>query len=76
MQRLFTGLQPSGSLHIGNYLGAVKGMLALQADPAYETYYMVADLHALMGEYENPANLRGYSLKMVESNLLNEFEKR
>ncbi len=39
-------------LHIGNYLGAVKGFLALQDDPMYETFYMVADLHALTTPYD------------------------
>ncbi len=37
---------------MGNYLGAVKGMLALQGDPLYETYFMVADLHALTTPYD------------------------
>ena len=50
--RILSGIRSSGRLHIGNYLGAVKGMLALQADPAYETYYMVADLHALTTPYD------------------------
>ena len=51
-QRILSGIRSSGRLHIGNYLGAVKGMLALQSDPAYETYYMVADLHALTTPYD------------------------
>ncbi|MEK7155062.1 MAG: tryptophan--tRNA ligase [Patescibacteria group bacterium] len=50
-QRILSGIRSSGRLHIGNYLGAVKGMLALQSDSAYETYYMVADLHALTTPY-------------------------
>lgn len=50
--RILSGIRSSGRLHIGNYLGAVKGMLALQNDPAYETYYMVADLHALTTPYD------------------------
>src|SRR3989344_2138316 len=45
MKRLLTGIQPSGALHIGNYLGAVKQIVKLQGD--YETYVMIADLHAL-----------------------------
>lgn len=51
-KRILSGIRSSGRLHIGNYLGAVKGMLALQNDPAYETYYMVADLHALTTPYD------------------------
>jgi len=37
---------------LGNYLGAVKGMLALQDDPDYETFYMVADAHTLTTPYD------------------------
>lgn len=38
---------------MGNYLGAVKGMLALQKDPKYETFYMVADLHSITTPYDS-----------------------
>jgi tryptophanyl-tRNA synthetase len=51
-QRILSGIRASGMLHLGNYLGAVKGMLALQDDPQYETFYMVADLHALTTPYD------------------------
>ena len=46
-KRVLSGIRASGRLHLGNYLGAVKGMLELQNNPEYETFYMVADLHAL-----------------------------
>ncbi|RJR29441.1 tryptophan--tRNA ligase [Candidatus Microgenomates bacterium] len=46
-QRILSGITPSGSaLHIGNYFGAVKPQIELQ-DKEYETYYFIADLHAL-----------------------------
>lgn len=45
MQRLFTGLQPSGSLHIGNYFGALKPMAELCR--SHDGMLMVADYHAL-----------------------------
>lgn len=44
-QRAFTGLQPSGTLHIGNYFGAIKPLIELTEN--YETFLMVADYHAL-----------------------------
>ncbi len=44
-KRLFTGLQPSGTLHIGNYFGSLKPFLDIYED--YESFLMVADLHAL-----------------------------
>ena len=47
-KRILSGITPSGSsLHIGNYFGAVKPQIELQDNPEYQTYYFVADLHAL-----------------------------
>ncbi len=51
-KRVLSGIRATNLLHIGNYLGAVKGMLELQNDPAYETLYMVADLHAITTPYD------------------------
>jgi tryptophanyl-tRNA synthetase len=45
MQRLLTGLQPSGALHIGNYFGALKPFADMYGE--YESYLMVVDYHAL-----------------------------
>ncbi len=44
-QRIFSGIMPSGNLHLGNFLGALKNWVALQ--DAYENYYCIVDLHAL-----------------------------
>ena len=44
-KRLFTGLQPSGTLHIGNYFGALKPFKDISGE--YESFLMIADLHAL-----------------------------
>ncbi len=51
-KRVLSGIRATGRLHIGNYLGAVKGMLKLQEDPSYETLYMVADLHSTTTPFE------------------------
>lgn len=51
-KRVLSGIRSTGRLHLGNYLGAVKGMLALQDNPEYETFYMVADLHAVTTPYK------------------------
>jgi tryptophanyl-tRNA synthetase len=51
-KRVLSGIRATGRLHLGNYLGAIKGMLALQDDPEYETLYMVADMHALTTPYD------------------------
>lgn len=51
-KRTLSGIRATGRLHLGNYLGAVKGMIALQDMPEYETFYMVADMHAINQEYD------------------------
>jgi tryptophanyl-tRNA synthetase len=50
-KRVLSGIRASGRLHLGNYLGAIKGMLALQDSDEYETIYMVADIHAITTPY-------------------------
>ena len=51
MPRIFSGIQPSGELHIGNWLGAVQNWVNLQK--SYETLICVVDLHAITGKYEH-----------------------
>ncbi len=63
MGRVLSGMRPTGPLHLGHLLGALDNWKALQE--AHECFFMVADLHALMGEYENPAQLRSFSRQMV-----------
>jgi tryptophanyl-tRNA synthetase len=53
--RVFSGVQPSGNLHIGNYLGALKNWVKIQYD--YESIFCIVDLHAVT-VYQNPAELR------------------
>jgi tryptophanyl-tRNA synthetase len=50
MPRIFSGIQPSGELHIGNWLGAVQNWVTLQA--SYDCIYCVVDLHAITGKYD------------------------
>jgi tryptophanyl-tRNA synthetase len=63
-KRVLSGIRATGRLHLGNYLGAVKGMLALQNNPDYETYYMVADLHSINAPYE-PRDLAKQAREVV-----------
>jgi len=51
-KRVFSGTRATGRLHIGNYLGAIKGYLELQNNPEYETIYMVMDLHAITTPFD------------------------
>jgi tryptophanyl-tRNA synthetase len=53
MARIFSGIQPSGELHIGNYLGAVKNWVQLQHQ--FESFFCVVNYHAITGSYEPPA---------------------
>lgn len=50
-KRVLSGIRATGRLHLGNYLGAVKGMIELQDDPEFDTLYMVADVHTLTTPY-------------------------
>jgi tryptophanyl-tRNA synthetase len=50
MPRIFSGIQPSGELHVGNWLGAVQNWVTLQL--SYDCIYCVVDLHAITGKYE------------------------
>ena len=55
MNRIFSGIQPTGNLHLGNYLGAIRNWVALQND--YECIFCIVDLHALTLP-QDPAELR------------------
>ncbi|HLM83963.1 MAG TPA: tryptophan--tRNA ligase [Candidatus Bathyarchaeia archaeon] len=61
--RIFSGIQPSGMLHIGNYLGAVKNWIDLQEK--YESVFCVVDLHAITVP-QNPAELRQKTLELAK----------
>jgi tryptophanyl-tRNA synthetase len=62
METVFSGIQPSGELHLGNYLGAVRSWVALQEK--YRCFFCIVDLHALTQEY-SPAELPGRTLEMA-----------
>jgi len=53
--RILSGVQPTGNLHLGNYLGAIKNFVKLQKD--YECYFMLADLHSIT-VFQDPKQLR------------------
>ena len=54
MKRIFSGVQPTGNLHLGNYLGAIRNWVRLQAD--YDCIFCVVDLHAIT-QWQEPAEL-------------------
>ena len=55
MQRIFSGIQPTGNLHLGNYLGAIQNWVRLQEN--FECIFCVVDLHAIT-VWQDPAELR------------------
>jgi len=61
-KRILSGAQPTGRLHLGNYLGALKNWVALQDD--YEAYYCVVNLHAITLP-QDPATLRQATLDLA-----------
>jgi len=46
-KKIFSGVQPTGNLHLGNYLGAIKNFVKLGNDPNNDCIYCVVDLHAI-----------------------------
>jgi tryptophanyl-tRNA synthetase len=62
-QRIFSGVQPTGSPHIGNYLGAFRNWAALQ--DSYDAIYCIVDLHAMTIDYD-PAELEKARLETAK----------
>src|SRR6201997_4882615 len=58
--RVFSGVQPTGNLHIGNYLGALKNWVEIQGN--YESIFGIVDLHAIT-VYQEPGELRAKILE-------------
>ena len=61
---VFSGVQPTGNLHLGNYLGALKNFVSLQKE--MNCIYCVVDLHAIT-TFQNPKNLRDNILETTAS---------
>ncbi len=59
---MLSGIQPSGDLHLGNYLGAIKNWVARTDE--FENYYFMADLHTITVR-QNPADLRRRTLEQL-----------
>lgn len=70
-KRILSGNRPTGPLHLGNYLGAVKNWVQLQDD--YDCFFMIADWHALTSDYADtsklPQNTRAVLLDWIGAGL-------
>ena len=62
-KRIFSGVQPSGNLHIGNYLGAIRNWVELQNE--YESIFCVVDLHAITVP-QDPETLRKKTIEIAK----------
>lgn len=62
-KRIFSGIQPSGNLHIGNYLGAIKNWVKLQDE--FESIFCVVDMHAITVS-QNPEELRKKTIEIAK----------
>lgn len=62
MARIFSGIQPSGELHVGNYFGALTNWSELQEEN--DCIYSIVDLHAITSDYD-PENLRDKSVDLA-----------
>jgi tryptophanyl-tRNA synthetase len=63
-KRVLSGMRPTGRLHLGNYMGALKNWVALQSEtnldgtPTYDCYFFIADYHALTTDYADTSKLQ------------------
>lgn len=63
MDKVLSGMQPSGPLHLGNLIGALANWVSLQ--DKYECYFFVADWHALTTGYGNPSQIKEYTIDLL-----------
>ena len=66
MKRIFSGVQPTGNLHLGNYLGAIRNWVRLQDE--FECLFCIVDLHAIT-QWQDPKELAA-STREVTAGLL------
>jgi tryptophanyl-tRNA synthetase len=62
--RAVSGMRPTGALHLGHYFGVLKNWVAMQEE--METFFFVADWHALTSEYENPLTIGEFVPELVK----------
>jgi len=62
-KRIVSGIRPTGSLHLGHYLGVLKNWVNLQKE--YDCFYFIADWHALTSDYRDPSRIQKSTRDMV-----------
>ena len=61
--RILSGMRPTGKLHLGNYVGALRNWVNLQDD--YDCFFFIADWHALTTDYANTRSVKQNSLEVI-----------
>jgi len=65
INRVLSGIRPTGRLHIGHYFGALQNWVRLQSDSSHECFYFVADWHALTSDYADTSAIAENSLQIT-----------
>ncbi|MCS7232745.1 MAG: tryptophan--tRNA ligase [Synergistetes bacterium] len=63
LKRVLSGMRPTGKLHLGHLVGALKNWVDFQ--DKYSCYYCIVDWHAMMSEYADPSKLKEYIVEMA-----------
>ena len=74
-KKIFSGVQPTGNLHLGNYLGAIKNFVALNNDKNNECIFCVVDLHAITIK-QDPNVLRDNTRETVATFIASGINKK
>ena len=61
-QKILTGDRPTGTLHIGHYIGSLQNRVLLQDE--YEQFVLIADIQALTDNYDNPQKIKDNILEL------------
>lgn len=64
-KRVVSGIRPTGDLHLGNYFGAIRDFVELQADAELEVFFFVADLHALTTAAADRSDIDALSIEVL-----------
>ena len=62
-KRVLSGMRPTGKLHLGNYMGALKNWVELQ--DRYDCYFFIADWHALTTDYADPSQIAPNTIEVI-----------
>ena len=71
-KKIFSGVQPTGNLHLGNYLGAIKNFVDLNNDDQNECIFCVVDLHAITTKQDKDelrSNIRETAASFIASGI-------